>query len=57
LVYVHVNTDAGCHVGEIGDATETTAQVIPNWLNLSNTETYWVHETEDIEGLSLAEKV
>jgi len=47
---VHVDTDAGCHVSEISDTTETTAQVTPNWLDLSNTEKYRVHESEDIEG-------
>ena len=48
--FVHVDTDAGCHVSEISDATETATQVTPNWLDLSNTEKYRVHESEDIEG-------
>ena len=48
-LFVHVNTDAGRHVSEIGDATETTAQVAPNWPDLGNTEKYRVHESEDIE--------
>jgi len=47
---VHVDTDAGSHVGEISDVAETTAQVTLNWFDLSNTEKYQVHESEDIEG-------
>src|SRR6266446_8202807 len=47
--FVHVDTDAGRHVSEISDAAETTTQVTPNWLDLSNTKKYWVHESEDIE--------
>jgi hypothetical protein len=29
-LFVHVDTDAVCHVSEIGDATKTNAQVSPN---------------------------
>ncbi len=47
---VHVDTDAGSHVGKISNAAKTTTQVTPNWFNLSNTEKYWVHKSEDIEG-------
>src|SRR5260221_6788811 len=45
-----LNTDAGSHVGEISDVAKTTTQVTPNWFDLSNTEKYRVHESEDIEG-------
>jgi hypothetical protein len=48
-LFVHVDTDAEGHVSEISDVTETTAQVTPNWLDLSDTEKYRVHESEDIE--------
>src|SRR5258707_11059043 len=47
---VHVDTDAGSHVGKISDVAKTTTQVTPNWFNLSNTEKYRVHESKDIEG-------
>ena len=47
---VHVDMDTGSHVGEISDVAETTAQVTLNWFDLSNTEKYQVHESEDIEG-------
>ena len=53
---VHVDTDAGCHVSEIGDTTETAAQVTPNWVKSSNAENNRVHESEDIEGHLLAEE-
>jgi hypothetical protein len=36
---------------------ETTAQVAPNWFNLSNAEEDWVHESKDVKAISLAEKV
>src|SRR5258708_2490495 len=45
-----LNTDAGSHVSEISNVAKTTTQVTPNWFDLSNTEKYRVHESEDIEG-------
>ena len=49
------DTDAGCHVSDIGSVTETTTLVTPNWLDLSNTEKYRVHgsESDDVEGCLL----
>jgi hypothetical protein len=37
-LFIDVDADSACHVSKIGDAVETTAQVTPNWLDLSNTE-------------------
>ncbi len=49
-LFVNAYTDAGRHVSKIGDAVETTAQVAPNWFDLSNAEEDWVHESEDVKG-------
>src|SRR6266850_228520 len=47
---VDAHTDAGRDFSKIGNAVETTAQVAPNWFDLSNAEQDRVHESEDIEG-------
>jgi hypothetical protein len=48
--FVNAYMDAGRHVSKIGDAVETTAQVAPNWFDLSNAEEDWVHESEGVKG-------
>jgi hypothetical protein len=53
-LFVDVVTDTSRYVSEISDAAETTTQVTPNWLDLGNTEQYWVHESEDIESHHLS---
>jgi hypothetical protein len=54
---VNAYADTCRHVSKVGDAVETTAQVAPNWFDLSDAEEDWVHESEDVKTISLPEKV
>jgi hypothetical protein len=54
---VNAYADMCRHVSKVSDAVETTAQVAPNWFDLSDAEEDWVHESEDVKAISLAEKV
>ena len=49
-LFVYACTDVGHHVSKIGDVVKTTAQVTPNWFDLSNAEEDGVHESDDVKG-------
>jgi hypothetical protein len=42
--------DAARYVSDINNAVETTAQVTPNWFDLSDAEQDRVHKSKDVEG-------
>jgi hypothetical protein len=49
--------DTCCHISKVSNVVETTAQVTPNWFDLSDAKENWVHESEDVKAISLVEKV
>ena len=54
---VNAYVDTCRHVSKVSDVVETTAEVAPNWFDLSDAEEDWVHESEDDKAISLPEKV
>ena len=47
---IDVDADFARHISEIGNAVKATAQVTPDWFDLSDAEQNRVHEPEDVEG-------